>query len=116
MEKLACLDFLTNFASGKANFCGHNGFWQGNSTQFGTKFGKKMGAGIFQTSPRGIGEKMKQKREIEWSKLDNYSKIFPASWSLKDPKVFRLSCELFEAVEPGFLQRALDAVMNDFPL
>jgi hypothetical protein len=59
---------------------------------------------------------MRQKREIEWSRLDNYSKIFPASWSLKDPKVFRLSCELFEAVEPCVLQSALDAAMNDFPL
>ena len=55
-------------------------------------------------------------QEIKWSRLDNYSKIFPATWSPKDPKVFRLSCELFEAVEKDVLQRALDITIDDFPL
>lgn len=56
------------------------------------------------------------KKEIEWSRLDNHSKVFPASWNLKDPKVFRLSCELFETVKPEPLQKALDATIEDFPL
>ena len=55
-------------------------------------------------------------QEIKWSRLDNFSKIFPATWSPKDPKVFRLSCELFEAIEEGALQRALDITMDNFPL
>jgi hypothetical protein len=56
------------------------------------------------------------KKEIEWFKLDNHSKVFPASWNHKDSKVFRLSCELFEAVKPEFLQKALDTTIDDFPL
>ncbi len=59
---------------------------------------------------------MKQQRDIEWTKLENASKIFPATWSIKDPKVFRLTCELFEAVEPDTLQKAVDAALEDFPL
>ncbi|NCB52721.1 MAG: hypothetical protein EOM54_12730 [Clostridia bacterium] len=59
---------------------------------------------------------MKHQKEIEWSRLDNASKIFPATWSSKDPKVFRLSCELFEAVEQDVLQIALDMTIDNFPL
>ncbi len=55
-------------------------------------------------------------QEIKWSRLDNFSKIFPATWSPKDPKVFRLSCELFESVEKNVLQRALDITIKNFPL
>jgi len=59
---------------------------------------------------------MRHQEEVKWSRLDNYSKVFPATWSPKDPKVFRLSCELFEAVEEDVLQRALDITMENFPL
>lgn len=59
---------------------------------------------------------MKHQRDIEWTKLENASKVFPATWSIKDPKVFRLSCELYEAVQPDVLQKAVDAALEDFPL
>jgi NRPS condensation-like uncharacterized protein len=59
---------------------------------------------------------MKHHKDIEWTKLENASKIFPATWSMKDPKVFRLTCELYEAVEPDTLQKAVDTALEDFPL
>jgi NRPS condensation-like uncharacterized protein len=59
---------------------------------------------------------MKHHKDIEWTKLENASKIFPATWSMKDPKVFRLTCELHEAVQPDALQKAVDASLEDFPL
>lgn len=55
-------------------------------------------------------------RKVEWSKLDNASKIFPATYHQKDTKVFRISCELTELVDPAILQQALDLTMESFPL
>lgn len=59
---------------------------------------------------------MKQRKRVEWTRLDNASKIFPATYTNKDTKVFRLVCELKEPVDPGLLQKALDMTLNDFPL
>jgi NRPS condensation-like uncharacterized protein len=53
---------------------------------------------------------------VEWIRLDNASKIFPATCNDRDTKVFRLACELVEAVEPEILQKALDATIERFPL
>lgn len=55
-------------------------------------------------------------KKIEWSKLDNASKIFPATCNDRDTKVFRIACELYEDVEPEILQRALDSTIERFPL
>ena len=52
----------------------------------------------------------------EWSKLDNASKIFPSTWSHKDPKVFRIVCELKDEVNSQLLQTALDDVIEDIPV
>lgn len=59
---------------------------------------------------------MKQRKRVEWTRLDNASKIFPAICSDKDTKVFRLVCELYEAVEPEILQQALNVTIEGFPL
>lgn len=58
---------------------------------------------------------MKQKT-IKWKRLDNVSKIFPATSNNKDTKVLRLACELNDDVEPTILQNALDMTMESFPL
>lgn len=55
-------------------------------------------------------------RQRRWSRLDNASKIFLAARSSHDSKVFRLSCELRENVQPKLLQQALDETLEDFPL
>lgn len=57
----------------------------------------------------------KSSRGIQWSKLDNAAKIFPANSTLRDPKVFRFSCQLFEEIDPAALQLALDKTLTDFP-
>jgi NRPS condensation-like uncharacterized protein len=59
---------------------------------------------------------MKQQKEIEWTSLEIASKLYPATWSLKDPKVFRISCELDQIVSMAHLQQALDLTIDDFPL
>ena len=59
---------------------------------------------------------MKHQKDVEWSKLDNASKIFPATWNPKDPKVFRFSCELYAVIVPDILQKALEITVNNFPL
>lgn len=59
---------------------------------------------------------MRQRKRVEWSRLDNASKIFPAACNNLDTKVFRLSCELYEDVNPAILQEALDLTMETFPL
>lgn len=59
---------------------------------------------------------MKYKKRTEWTKLDNASKIFPATCNNKDTKVFRLSCELYDYVDPAVLQQSLDLTLESFPL
>ena len=58
---------------------------------------------------------MKDKGKRNWVRLDNASKIFPATCNNKDSKVFRLSCELKDHVEPTVLQEALDRTIKVFP-
>lgn len=53
---------------------------------------------------------------IKWKRLENASKIFPATANSKDTKVFRLSCELKEEVNPIVLQHALDLTRESFPI
>lgn len=65
---------------------------------------------------KGDGRFMKSFGYSEWSRLDNASKIFPSTWSQKDPKVFRIACELEDEVDPEILQAALDGVIEDIPV
>lgn len=58
---------------------------------------------------------MKKRKSVEWTKLDNASKIFPATCNNLDTKVFRLVCELVEPVEPELLQQALNETLESFP-
>ncbi|MDD2427055.1 MAG: DUF6320 domain-containing protein [Eubacteriales bacterium] len=51
----------------------------------------------------------------KWVRLDNASKVFPATANYQDTKVFRVAAELNEAVDPEILQQALDAIMPRFP-
>ena len=53
---------------------------------------------------------------IKWKRLENASKVFPATSNNRDTKVFRLSCELKEEVDPAVLQRALDLTWESFPI
>ncbi|MDN5977462.1 alcohol acetyltransferase [Acidipropionibacterium jensenii] len=51
-----------------------------------------------------------------WVALDNASNIFLAARSEIDPKVFRISAEMAEEVDPEVLQRALDLTFDRYPL
>ena len=40
----------------------------------------------------------------EWYKVDNVAKVFLATNTRRDPRVFRISCTLQEEVDPGFTE------------
>lgn len=58
---------------------------------------------------------MRISRKNGWKKLDNAAKIFPALVSPDDSEVFRISCQLYEEVDPELLQKALDSTIEEFP-
>lgn len=58
---------------------------------------------------------MSHKKPLSWNRLDNAAKIFPPTSDKRDTKVFRFVCELYEPVEPAFLQEALDKTIEEFP-
>lgn len=55
-------------------------------------------------------------RRRNWRSLENTAKIFPATSGKKDERVFRISCQLKENVDPVKLQKALDLCVEDFSL
>lgn len=55
-------------------------------------------------------------QKAEWKRLDNASKIFPATSNNKDTKVYRVAAELYKDINPENLQRALDLTMESFPM
>lgn len=56
------------------------------------------------------------KKTKKWYKLDNAAKIFPPTSNKKDPKVFRISCELYEEVDEKVLQDALNSTIEEYPV
>ena len=52
----------------------------------------------------------------KWVRLDNASNIFLAAMTNSDTKVFRMSAELTDSVDPILLQRALDEVYENYVL
>lgn len=64
-------------------------------------------------------EIMKQKKQpaedLQWFRLDNAAKLFPAVSDAQNSNVFRLSFELYEPVERELLQQALDKTLEGFP-
>lgn len=62
-------------------------------------------------SETGRGE-----RRRSWVRLDNAANIFLAARSEVDTKVFRISAELDEEIDPKVLQAALDRTYAQYPL
>jgi len=54
--------------------------------------------------------------EKRWIRLDNASNIFLAARNNIDTKVFRLSAEIKDAVNPVLLQKALENIYQEYPL
>jgi len=52
----------------------------------------------------------------KWIRLDNASNIFVAASNSIDTKVFRISIEMTEKIEPSQLQTALNHVYEEYPL
>lgn len=51
----------------------------------------------------------------KWYQLDNAAKIVPSTAGGSDTRVFRITCELKEDVDPDLLQGAVTAAARDFP-
>ena len=51
-----------------------------------------------------------------WVRLDNASNIFLAAWTDADPKVFRITAEVDDPIDPALLQQALDTTFDRYPL
>ena len=54
-------------------------------------------------------------RNSKWYQLDNAAKIIPSTAKGGNTRVFRITCELKEEVDPQILQEALDQTITDFP-
>ena len=52
----------------------------------------------------------------KWLRMDNASKIFPATMTATDTKVFRMSAAVRDQVDPDILQQALDETYDYFRL
>lgn len=50
-----------------------------------------------------------------WYKVDNVAKVFLASVTRRDPRVFRVSCTLDEEVDPALLDTALARTAREYP-
>lgn len=50
-----------------------------------------------------------------WYKVDNVAKVFLATTSRRDPRVFRLSCTLTREVDPDLLNEALRRTAQEWP-
>ncbi len=57
-----------------------------------------------------------EKSSKKWRKLDNAAKVFPATASKRNTKVFRFYCELKEEVVRENLQEALEITLNKYTL
>ena len=66
--------------------------------------------------PAGFGIARARVGTRPWLPLDNASKIFLATTTSVDTKVFRLTAGLAEDVRPELLQQALDKAYESFPL
>ena len=51
-----------------------------------------------------------------WMRLDNASNIFLAAQNERDTKVFRMTMEMTEEVNPEILQEALNHIYEQYPL
>lgn len=54
------------------------------------------------------------KTNNNWSSLDNAALIFPSAAKRANTQVFRISCELYEKIDPVILQNALDETIKIF--
>ena len=54
-------------------------------------------------------------KRANWYELDNAAKIVPSTAKGANTRVFRLTCELKEEVDPEVLQQALDDTIEEFP-
>lgn len=55
-------------------------------------------------------------KKNNWYKLDNAAKLFPATTTSMDPKIFRFSCHLKEDINIKNLEKSLNLTLKEFPI
>lgn len=58
---------------------------------------------------------MYNRQTLDWLRLDNAGKIFPATSGNRNTSVFRFSCEFYEEIQPKKLQEAVELTIEEFP-
>ena len=53
--------------------------------------------------------------EYEWQRLDTVAMIFPPASTVTVPNVFRVSCRLYEEIDPQTLQTAVEKALDELP-
>lgn len=56
----------------------------------------------------------KNKKDVQWRRLDNSAKIFPLSSTKKYSSVYRLSAVMKEKVNPDILEKAVEKAVNKY--
>ena len=64
---------------------------------------------------RGLITGDKKVAQTKWYQLDNAAKIVPSTTGGSDSRVFRITCELKEEVDPEALQSAVTSAAREFP-
>lgn len=59
---------------------------------------------------------MFQSKRAYWRRLDNAAKMYTATSTKKDPRVFRFYCLLKEEIQEKVLQEALDRTLEKYPV
>ncbi len=72
--------------------------------------------GAAESAPEAKGTSRTMTNTKDWFKLDNAAKIFPAISTKKETNTFRIQIALTEPIDPAGLQKAVDAVLERYPL
>lgn len=56
----------------------------------------------------------KNKKDVQWRRLDNSAKIFPLSSTRKYSSVYRLSAVMKENIKPDILEKAVEKAINKY--
>ena len=78
-------------------------------------YGLKEDAEDFVTINAFLNHYLSRENKLQWMRLDNAAKIYPASRNQNWSNVFRLSATLTEKVDVPVLQSALDVTVRRFP-
>lgn len=79
-------------------------------------YNMKEDADDFDKINRFLNRYMSKEKKLQWMRLDNAAKIYPAARTQHWSNVFRLSATLKEEIDVEIMQSALDVTVRRFPM